>query len=444
VRLAEGSTNPFVRYRHRLESYRTAIAHGWSDDDFVALVEELDAAVSAVDGHGFVVTPSSPEPALAAAMGVAAELWVKDDTGNVAGSHKGRHLFGLMLHLLVTERTSGGARAHSTLAIASCGNAALAAAVVAAAVERPLRVFIPTDADPAVVARLRVLGAAIEVCPRQPGEVGDPCYLRFREATASGAVPFSCQGTDAPATLDGGRTIAWELAEALHDHDDGPARLDAVFVQVGGGALASSVVRGLADAVASGWLAAAPAMHLVQTTGAHPLVRAWDRAAAVVLRGGGEPSPADELAASAVDARAERARAVAAMDAHTRGAAVAAVLADPDHYMWAWEAEPHSIAHGILDDVTYDWPDAVRAMLTSGGWPVVVDDPTLATARDLVAARTGIPADATGAAAVAGLLAAVRAGHGPAAGARVAVTVTGRRRDLAARVGAPTGAANGS
>ena len=45
--------------------------------------------------------------------------------------------------------------ARAPLAIASCGNAALAAAVVARAADRRLRVFIPPDADPAVVARLR-------------------------------------------------------------------------------------------------------------------------------------------------------------------------------------------------------------------------------------------------------------------------------------------------
>jgi len=99
------------------------------------------------------------------------------------------------------------------LVIASCGNAALAAAVVARAVGRPLRVFIPDDAPPSVVVRLAQLGAVTVECARVPGERGDPCYLRFRDAVAAGAMPFSCQGTDAPDSIDGGRTIALELAE---------------------------------------------------------------------------------------------------------------------------------------------------------------------------------------------------------------------------------------
>ncbi len=31
-------------------------------------------------------------------------VWVKDETGNVSGSHKGRHLMGVLIHLAVMER----------------------------------------------------------------------------------------------------------------------------------------------------------------------------------------------------------------------------------------------------------------------------------------------------------------------------------------------------
>jgi threonine synthase len=163
--------NPFVRYRTTLDSYRAASARGWSDADFVALVERLDAAVASVEGNGFAMTPLRKEPGLARAVGLAGgRLWVKDDTGNVSGSHKGRHLFGLMLHHAVTPSTDD-----RELAIASCGNAALAAAIVARAVDRPLRVFIPVDAAPSVVKRLTELGATTVECQRVPGD-------RFAEA----------------------------------------------------------------------------------------------------------------------------------------------------------------------------------------------------------------------------------------------------------------------
>ena len=90
----------------------------------VAVIRELDEAVSGVDGVGFARTPSAPRPALAEALGVDAELWVKDETGNVSGSHKGRHLFGVALGHELARRV--GDSTDGRYAIASCGNAALA------------------------------------------------------------------------------------------------------------------------------------------------------------------------------------------------------------------------------------------------------------------------------------------------------------------------------
>ena len=45
------------------------------------------------------------QPTLAAALGLAGDLWIKDETVNVSGSHKGRHLMGAMLYLRVLERS---------------------------------------------------------------------------------------------------------------------------------------------------------------------------------------------------------------------------------------------------------------------------------------------------------------------------------------------------
>ena len=97
-----------------------------SDEDHVHLVQQLDKAVAAVDGHGFAQTPLSISDALSEALGCS--VWVKDETGNVSGSHKARHLMGLMIHLLVAEQTGLASTEDRELAIASCGNAALAAA----------------------------------------------------------------------------------------------------------------------------------------------------------------------------------------------------------------------------------------------------------------------------------------------------------------------------
>ena len=48
--------------------------------------------------------------------------------------------------------------------------------------------------------------------------------------------------------------------------------------------------------------------------------------------------------------------------------------------MWPWETVPHSLAHGILDDETYDWVALVDAMLATGGQAIVVDEDEIAGA----------------------------------------------------------------
>lgn len=394
------SANPFIRYRTRLDSYALARETGWSDAGFASLVERLDEAVAAVEGHGFSVTPLREFPQLAHAIGLDAALHVKEDTLNVGGSHKARHLFGVMLHLAIAQQDAG------ELAIASCGNAAVAAATVARAVDRPLRVFIPTWADQAVVEILRNLGARIEVAERRSGESGDPTYLRFTEAVANGAIPFSVQATSTPTTLDGGRTIGWEIADQLGAL---PGRV-RMFVQIGGGALASAAWAGLRE----GRPAFEAALHAVQTEACAPLVRAW-RYLTYDL--------GTRLGVDVPEAAPDRAA------LFTRyGTEASKLMTDqPERYMWPWEPVGTSAATGILDDVTYDWQTVVGPMVDSGGWPVLVGEEQVVEANALGRGHTGIDVDATGTAGLAGLLDA-RTLQRIGAGDQVVVLFTGRRR----------------
>jgi threonine synthase len=412
-------TNPFVRFRHLTHAYRLARDHGIDDDAFVAMVAAFDARVAAVDGRGFVETPCGPHARLGARFGFAPDaLWLKDETVNVSGTHKGRHLAAIALHLEVIERAGLASRAGNDrrgLAIASCGNAALAAAVIARATGRPLRVFVPADAEPAVVARLHALGAAVRVCPREAGAAGDPTVHAFRAAVANGAIPFCCQGSENGLNLEGGRTLGWELASALAA---GGAAPDRIFVQVGGGALASALAQGLADAVALGALPRMPRLHAVQTCAVHPLRRAFERVRARALGGDAPAGMAGSLdPCAALDLRAivaDDARAAALMADPARRAAVVAALAHArrhrSEYMWPWELPRPSAAHAILDDETYDWHAVVAAMIGSAGFPVVVSEPVLAEARAWAREATGIAASATGSAGLAGLIALRGAG----------------------------------
>lgn len=406
----EPDSEPFARYRTLFRAWHVARAAGWPDGRYVDLVRELDDAVATVDGHGFRTTPFARAGELSDRLGFrpAGGVWVKDETGNVSGSHKARHLMGVMLELLVEERTGRLDASDRPLAIASCGNAALAAAVVARAADRRLDVYVPTSADPVVLDWLERLGADVEICPRVEGEAGDPSVLRLRAALAAGAIPFTCQGDENGLAIEGGQTLGWEMADALAAAGQ---RLDWVIVQVGGGALASGVAAGLAEAAALGILDMMPRLDTVQTTGGWPLGRAYDRVVARLRDAGVEVEPGRPLdlgLAAVADALAEVARHRSA-------------------YMWPWEAEPVSIAHGILDDETYDWQAVVRAMLATGGTPTVVDEATLAEAETLGRDTTGIDADATGTAGLAGLLDLLRRGD-VRPDETVAILFTGARR----------------
>jgi len=435
VAVTDDDPHPFVRFRRLSHSWQLAQSLGLGDSDYVALVRDLDRAVAAVDGQGFAITPYLAAPKVAKTLGLAGDgLWIKDETGNVAGSHKARHLFGLALSLAVAEHAGlkGSAEAARPLAIASCGNAALAAAVVARAAKRSLRVFVPPWADAAVIAQLTALGARIETCARlavcdesrllEGDPLGDPCHHRFREAVKAGALPFSVQGSDNGLAIDGGMTLAFELAE-----QGVGAPVSRLLIQVGGGALASSVIQGLGWARDLRLFGRLPAIHAVQSAGGFPLVRAWRRVVRSLLKeSGGALLPADDLA---TDVEAARADAMAAqwLAANTapaaRERAIHEAAGGRSRFMWPWESEPVSAASGILDDETYDWLAVVGGMLMTGGSPIVASESNILEAY-CDGRAAGIHASATGTAGLAGAMTLAQAGL-LGAHERIAVLFTG-------------------
>ena len=153
------------------------------------------------------------------------------------------------------------------------------------------------------------------------------------------------------------------MAEALAAER---AELEALYAQVGGGALASALAQGFAIAAAAGILSRAPRLIAVQTEGCAPLARAWKKLDGFTL---------DEAAR-------HRSR-----------------------FMQPWESLPASLAHGILDDETYDWFEVVKGLRDTRGEAVVVDEPQVARALDLVRAHTDTHSSATGSAGLAGALA---------------------------------------
>jgi threonine synthase len=371
-----GDTNPFLGFRRYLAVDAFMNSVGIGDQRRAALIGEF--------GHDFVSTPFERADALSDALGFGPDggVWVKDETHNVGGSHKARHLFPILLHLLAAEE-SGLApwTERPPLAIASCGNAAIAAATLAASLSWPIHVFVPPWASAGVTTMLRELGAKLIECPRRAADPpGDPCVHRFREAVAVGAIPFSVQGTENAWCLDGGRTIGWEMARHMEEQIAGPP-FDRLFVQVGGGAFAASVAAGFRMSGIS------PKLHAVQTDACAPLARAWDRSRSL----GGPKAAAKHWA----------------------------------ECMWPWESVGETAADGIVDDETYDWLPVLAAMADSNGSPVVVSESLVLQANEVGCPTTGIDASHTGTAGLAGLL-AVREQVRP--DERVAVIFSGVRR----------------
>lgn len=332
--------NPLIRYGPRFAWWGFARANGMSDDDCAGLTDDVAGDVRP--------SPFGRSDALSAAL--ATNVWVKDETGNLAGSHKARHLIGILLHLLAAERL-GILAERPPLAIASCGNAALAAATLAQRAGWPIDVYVPTWMDDAFGARLDQLGARIHRCERTDGDPpGDPAMHRFREARERGSIPFTVQGPENAACLDTGRTIGWEIA------DQAAAAGVAVtrgFVQVGGGAFAACMGAGLGRAVR---------LDTVQAEGCAPLADAWERSVEV-------DQPARCWS----------------------------------QLMRPWP-NPRSAADGILDDETYDWLADFEAMAASGGRPIVASEADILRAHELATAA-GFDVSATGSAGLAGALA---------------------------------------
>ena len=338
--------DPFIRYRKLTHAWHTAMAAGMTDAAFISAVHEIEERMC----ESFVVTPLYEQNRLAFGLDVHADLWVKNETRNVGGSHKARHLMGIAVWLSIVDPKN-----RQRLAIASCGNAAVAAATVAMGLRKPIDVYIPATADDAIVGKLMSLGANVERCERRAGEAGDPAYLRFREAVERGALPFTVQGTENALAIEGGETLGWELISQLKLNR---ATLDRIFIQVGGGALASSIICAFEDAGVP-----LPRIHAVQTAAVAPLQRAFERV--------------DDLR-YAVHHRSE--------------------------FMWPWETPGTSVATGILDDETYDWVTIVRGMRESGGFPILVTEEELIEANRVAHEATGIRATPTGTAGLAGLL----------------------------------------
>jgi len=410
---AQGSRRSFDLF-HPLLSGGHLLGH----DRYRRILDGMTGRLLRMEGRDFEVTPLTEESGLAAALGRTGRLWVKDETGNVTGSHKGRHLMATLLYLEALRKLKGKS-IKKVLAIYSCGNAALGASAVARAGGYELHAFVPEDVDPIVTAMLMERRALVERIPRSTTGEGDPCYLAFRKAiNEQGWIPFACAGNENWSNIEGGATLGWEMVMQLLDRSQ---KIDNVVIQVGGGALARSVAQALEEALQLGFIQVLPRIHVCQPAGGFPFVRAYLLALEEIARRSGysfdlgydhgaDPVVQLQKTVAFTRVRPDQIQEVAAFVQRSfESPAVQSFLKDmageAGHIMWPWDGgPPHSLAHGILDDVTYDWYYLLCAVLRSGGRAEILAEDTIRDAYEKAQSHTGIPVCPTGAAGLAGLM----------------------------------------
>lgn len=293
-----------------------------------------------------------------------------------------------LLVVLKCDPSAAGMKEQRRLAVASCGNAGLAAATIAAAAEWPIDVCIPDTAAAGVVKQLQSLGKHVNIvsCARDTATVqtpfgpvaadteADPTVAVFKNLVKDhDSIPFSVQGSECGMAVEGMHTLAWEILQQSKDLGL-PLEFENLFVQVGGGALGAGLIQGmeraargdLEEVTPGTTLAKVPSLVCVQAEGNAPLNRAFEK-----MQAQGVP---------AVKAAKQR-----------------------DEYMFAW-ADPKSVAFGILDDETYDWVELSRGMQDSNGGTLVVNDKTIEEANEYIKTKHQVNACHTGSVGLAGLM----------------------------------------
>lgn len=372
------NSNPFLVFKSYLSS--SYLFNGRQKNAYEDTVSRIDEGLKQIKEPGLKFTPLLDSKELTNELNLSPKtLFIKDETHNVTGSHKGRHAMGNLLFIETITQAQKNSAQKRDLAIYSCGNAALAASAVSKALGYKLYTFVPGEISEEINKRLIFYGAKVVKVPRE-GTGGDPCYLRFKEAVEKlSLLPCSCSGVDDWPNIEGGATLFYEMAYQLRKTG---VVLDKIIVQVGGGALASAVIYSIEMLKKAGFLKNRPQVICVQTKGCYPLFRAYEKVKDLVNR-----YPDWDLK-DVMKLVASRASEV----------------------MRPWDENiPESMAEGILDDVTYDWLAVIEGVLKTNGEVIAVDEELIIAAYKMTK-KLGANVSATGTAGLAGLMALLKNG----------------------------------
>jgi threonine dehydratase len=185
---------------------------------------DSDKAAARIGAH-IRETPLVRSAALSAATG--ATVLLKLDNRQDTGAFKLRGATNKLLKL-PRERAARGVVA------ASAGNHALAVATVGKRLGIPVEIFVSEHLHPKKRARIEALGATVNAVK---GDALAAELAAVREARDSGRPNVSPYND--PDVIEGQGTMAVEMLRQLAEQDI--ARLDAVFIAVGGGGLISGI-----------------------------------------------------------------------------------------------------------------------------------------------------------------------------------------------------------
>lgn len=302
-------------------------------------------------------TPTHDAPRLARHLGLQS-LVLKDDTCLPSASLKDRAAAVAMAH----ARQLG----IDHLACASTGNAAASLAVLTARAGMTCTIFVPATAPRAKLAQLILHGATVVLVDGSYDQAFD---LSLAEMARHHWYSRNCAHN--PLLVEGKKTAALEMTFSLTGGFTGSDRNlpDAVMVPVGDGCIVSSVCKAFRELKATGVIGKIPRVIGVQAAGAAPLAQAWAAAG---------KSPQD--------------------------------LSGPDILTAVRPVDAKTCADSIRVGIPRNRVKAWRNVAACGGAFLAVEDESIVEAIGLLARLAGIFAEPSGAAGLAGVMAALEQG----------------------------------
>jgi len=241
-------------------------------------------------------------------------------------------------------------RGADVITTASTGNAAAALAGMCASVGQKNVIFVPASAPQAKIAQLLAYGSTVALVNGSYGDAFDLCM-----AAAAEYGWYNRNTGFNPYMTEGKKTAGLEILEHLEWQAP-----DAIFVSVGDGSIIGGIHKAVKDAMALGWIDRAPRIYGVQAAGSDYLAQAFESGEDVVTK-----------------------------------APIAAT----------------TIADSISADLPRDRIKAMAAVVDTAGAYVRVSDEAILAAIPTLARGSGVFAEPAGAAAYAGLVAAIDLGH---------------------------------